>query len=1055
MSKFFINRPIVAMVISILMVIAGVVAMLSLPTAQFPKIAPPEIQVQTTYIGADAETVAQSVATPIEQQMAGVDNMNYMYSLNGSDGSLKLTVNFDIATETNTDQILSQMRVNQATSQLPSSVNQYGITVQKSTSAPLMLVALYSPTNTYDNVFLANYGIININDALTRVRGVASVTVFGAGQYAMRCWVNPDKLASLNVTVPEIINAIQTQNTVNPAGQIGSEPVPEGQQFTYTVRAPGRLPSAEEFGQIIVRAQPDGGVLRLKDVTRIELGAQTYNLQGRLNGKPAAILAIYQLPGSNAVETSAGVRKLMEESKLRFPQGLDYAIPLDTTLAVSEGLKEIQHTLFEAIVLVILVVYIFLQGWRATLIPLLAVPVSLIGTFIVFPLLGFSINTLSLFGLVLAIGLVVDDAIVVVEAVEHHIEHGLTPKQATVKAMEEVSGPVVAIALILTAVFVPTAFIPGITGRMYQQFAVTIAVSVIFSAFNALTLSPALSALLLKPRKPARGPLGAFFRWFNRIFGRATDGYVTACSHLIRKAGFSFVLLLVLTLAAGFFGKKIPTSFLPDEDQGFVYAGLQLPDASSLQRTSDAAKDVENIIMKTPGVEHVSSVIGYSMLSGVNTTYSAFFFISFKPWEERKAPEESYEAIKEHLTAGLSKVSSGLAFSFPPPAIPGVGTSGGVTFVLQDKSGKDIEFLGKNLQTFLAAARKRPELASITTTAQFGVPQVGVTVDKAKVLTQQINLAYVYQTLQTFMGGSLVNYFNRFGRQWQVYVQADGNYRTNANNLGKFYVRNNTGEMVPLSTLTGTDPRSGPGFTMRFNQFQSVQINASTAPGYSSGQAIAALEDTFKQTMPVEMGFDYMGMSYQEKKAAEGVSPIVVFAMAFVVVFLIMAAQYESWTLPFAVLLGTPIAVFGAFLALFGRRLENDVYAQIGLVMLIGLAAKNAILIVEFAKMEYDKGKPLVEASLTGAKLRLRPILMTAFAFILGCVPLWTASGAGGVSRQVLGTVVIGGMMAASLLAIFFIPVSFVVIERLGHRLGAAKPKVEEPAPDHTGAHAA
>ena len=650
MSKFFINRPIVAMVISILMVIAGVVAMLSLPTAQFPKIAPPEIQVQTTYLGADAETVAQSVATPIEQQMAGVDNMNYMYSLNGSDGSMKLTVNFDIATETNTDQILSQMRVNQATSQLPSSVNQYGVTVQKSTAAPLMMIALYSPTNLYDNIFLANYGIININDALTRIPGVASVTVFGAGQYAMRCWVNPDKLANLNITVPEIINAIQTQNTVNPAGQIGSEPVPQGQQFTYTVRAPGRLPSAEEFGNIIVRAQPDGGILRLKDVARIELGAQTYALQGRLDGKPSALLAIYQLPGSNAVQTAAGVRKLMEETKTRFPQGLDYVIPLDTTLAVTEGLKEIQHTLLEAIALVILVVYIFLQGWRATLIPLLAVPVSLIGTFIVFPLLGFSINTLSLFGLVLAIGLVVDDAIVVVEAVEHHIEHGLSPKEATVKAMDEVSGPVVAIALILSAVFVPTAFIPGITGRMYQQFAVTIAVSVIFSAFNALTLSPALSALLLKPRKPTRGPLGAFFKWFNRVFGRATDGYVSACGHLIHKAGFAFVLLLVLCLAAGFFGKKIPTSFLPDEDQGFVYAGLQLPDASSLQRTGDASKEVEDIIMKTPGVAHVSSVIGYSMLSGVNTTYSAFFWISLKPWEERKAPEEKYEAIKEHLT---------------------------------------------------------------------------------------------------------------------------------------------------------------------------------------------------------------------------------------------------------------------------------------------------------------------------------------------------------------------------------------------------------------------
>ncbi|MGA8043738.1 MAG: efflux RND transporter permease subunit, partial [Terracidiphilus sp.] len=820
--------------------------------------------------------------------------------------------------------------------------------------------------------------------------------------------------------------AIQTQNTVNPAGQIGGEPVPKGQNFTYTVRAPGRLPSAEEFGEIIVRAQPDGGILRLKDVARVELGAQTYALEGRLNGKPAAILAIYQLPGTNAVKTAEGVRKLMEEAKTRFPQGLDYVIPLDTTLAVTEGLKEIRTTLFEAIGLVILVVFIFLQGWRATLIPLLAVPVSLIGTFILFPALGFSINTLSLFGLVLAIGLVVDDAIVVVEAVEHHIEHGMTPKEATVKAMEEVSGPVVAIALILSAVFIPTAFIPGITGRMYQQFAVTIAVSVIISAFNALTLSPALSAMLLKPRKQGRGPLAMFFNWFNRVFGRATDGYVTACGYLIHKAGFSFILLLILTVAAGYFGKKIPTSFLPDEDQGFVYAGIQLPDASSLQRTSEAARQVEDLILKTPGVEHVSSVVGYNMLSGVNSTFNAFFFVSFKPWEERKSKEESYEAIKANINRALSGVTSGIAFSFPPPAIPGVGTSGGVTFVLQDRSGKDIAFLAKNLQTFLAAARKRPELSSVTTTALFGVPQVGVTVDKAKVLTQQVDLGSVYQTLQAFMGGSLVNYFNRFGRQWQVYVQADGEYRTDVRNLGKFYVKNASGEMVPLSTVTGTEKRSGPGFTMRFNQFNSVQLNASTAPGFSSGQAITALEETFKQTMPSEMGFDYMGMSYQEKKAAEGVSPAVVFALAFFIVFLIMAAQYESWTLPFAVLLGTPIAVFGAFLALFGRHLENDVYAQIGLVMLIGLAAKNAILIVEFAKMEYDKGKPLIEASLTGAKLRLRPILMTAFAFILGCVPLWTASGAGGISRQVLGTVVIGGMLAASILAIFFIPVSFV-----------------------------
>jgi HAE1 family hydrophobic/amphiphilic exporter-1 len=642
---------------------------------------------------------------------------------------------------------------------------------------------------------------------------------------------------------------------------------------------------------------------------------------------------------------------------------------------------------------------------------------------------------------------VVDDAIVVVEACEHHIEHGMTPHDAAIKAMEEVSSPVVAIALILAAVFIPTAFIPGITGRLYQQFAVTIAVSVLFSAFNALTLSPALCALLLRPKQESKGPLGAFFRWFNRVFGRATEGYVSACGHLIHKAGFAFLLLLVLSLAAGFFGKKTPSSFLPDEDQGYLYAGLQLPNAASLQRSSDAAREVEDVILKTPGVENVSSVMGYSMLSGVNTTYSSFFFVSLKDWDARKTPETSYEGIKSHLLRALSQIKSGLAFAFPPPAIPGVGASGGVTFVLEDRSGSGTPFLAKNAELFMAEARKRPELAGVMTTALFNVPQVGVKVDTAKVLSQQVSLGNVYQTLQAFMGGALVNFFNRFGLQWQVYIQADGAYRTNAENLGKFHVRNAAGQMVPLSTLTRVEATSGSEFIMRYNLYQCVQINASAAPGYSSGQAMTAMEEVFKKTMPSQMGYDYMGMSYQEYKAGQGVSPTTIFGLSFLVVFLIMAAQYESWTLPLSVLLGVPIAVFGAFLALYARKLDNDVYAQIGLVMLIGLSAKNAILIVEFAKAEYDRGATLIDAALTGARLRLRPILMTAFAFILGCVPLWTASGAGAISRQVLGSVVIGGMLAASLLNIFFIPVLFDVVQRLGN-LGKAKaPILEAPAP--------
>jgi len=1043
MAKFFINRPIVAMVIAIVMTIVGAVAILGLPIALFPNIAPPEVQVKAIYTGADAQTIEQSVATPIEQQMSGVDNMNYMSSVNANNGAMTLTVNFDIKTDPNTDQILAQMRSSQAASQLPAEVNAAGVTVQKSTAAPLMLISLYSPNGTFDSTFLANYAFINLNDQLTRVPGIASVTVFGAGQYAMRLWVRPDQLAKLNITIPEIVDAVKAQNAVNPAGQIGGEPVPTGQEFTYPVRATGRLQSEEEFGNIVVRANPDGSLVRVKDVARIQLGAQTYNLRGRLNGKPAAILALYQLPGSNAIAAAEGVKKLMAELAQRFPADLNYVVSLDTTKAVTEGLKEIEHTLLEAIVLVILVVYLFLQGWRATLIPLLAVPVSLVATFMLFPLLGFSINTLALFGLVLAIGLVVDDAIVVVEAVEHHIERGLSPKEAAFKAMEEVSGPVIGIALVLSAVFVPTAFIPGITGRLYQQFAVTIAVSVIFSAFNALTLSPALSALLLRPKKKSRGLLQRFFDGFNRAFGAATNGYVGVSRLFIRKGALAVLLLLAFGVAAGFVGGKLPSGFLPEEDQGYLYVGVQLPNGASLQRTDVVCKKIEDILARTPGIEYTSTVAGFNLLSGVQNTYSGFFFVTLKDWGERKNADEKYGAIKAHLQRELAKIPEGISFAFPPPAIPGVGASGGVTFLLQDRSGKDVAFLAQNVTKFLAAARQRPELGTLSTTFLPSVPQIFVNVDRDKVLKQGIELSQVFRTLQTFMGGYFINYFNRFGRQWQVFVQAEGEYRVNAQNLDQFFVRNSKGDSVPLSALTSITSTVGPEFTMRFNLYRSTQINAAAAPGYSTAQAMKALEEVFAQTMPNEMGFDYMGMSYQEKKAQQGVSPMVIFAMSLLFVFLILAAMYESWSLPFSVLLSVPVAVFGAFATLWLRHMENNVFAQIGLVMLIGLAAKNAILIVEFAKLEYEKGRPLIDAALEGARLRLRPILMTSFAFILGCVPLWRASGSGAVSRQVMGTCVIGGMLAASFLAIFLIPALFYVVEKIGgkkHPAAAALP---------------
>ena len=1064
MSKFFIKRPIVAMVIAILTVIVGAVTIVALPIAQFPNIAPPEIRLQATYPGADARTLEDAVAVPIEQQVNGVDNMTYMYSLNAtSNQQTSLIVDFDLKTDPNTDLILTQSREQLATGQLPPEVNSYGVNLKKSTTAPLMLIALYSPHGTHDATYLANYAYINLNDPMARSYGVGQTTVFGAGQYAMRLWVNPDQLAKLGITVTDIVNAIKSQNTVNPAGQVGGEPAPRDQQFTYAVLAQGRLTTPEQFGNIIVREASNGGTVRVKDVARVELGTQDYSQVSRLNGKPSASIAVYQLPGSNAVQTVAGVRKLIAQMKQSFPEDVDYAISLDQTMPVTEGMKEIAETLVIAIFLVILVVYLFLQDWRATLIPMLAVPVSLIGTFILFPLFGFSINTLSMLGLVLAIGLVVDDAIVVVEGVQRHIEEGLAPRDAAQKAMAELSGPVVGIALVLASVFVPTAFIPGITGRLYQQFALTIALSVILSAFNALTLSPALAGLLLRPTPLAgesRGALGRFFGAFNRYFERSTNSFVRLSGGMIRKGALVMALLAACVIAGVLFSSHLPSSFLPDEDQGYLYVNLQLPNAASQERTSAAAAQVEKILASTPGVEYTTSVIGFSLLSYVRVSYNAFFWVTLKPWDERKNRTQQFQAIKARLNQELRQLPAGTVFSFSPPAIPGVGTAGGFTFVLEDRAGMDIQFLANNLARFLEAARKRPEIGSISTTFLPSVPQQFVNVDREKALKQGVALTDVYNTIQAYMGGLFVNYFNEFGRTWQVYVEAEAPYRSNTSNLGQFYVRNNQGEALPLTSLAGFEARSGPEFTMRYNEYRSAQINGSAAPGYSSDQATAALEDVFKQTMPREMGFGYMGMSYQEQKARQGVPALVIFGFSLLFVFLVLAALYESWSMPFSVLLTTPVAVFGAIAALWLRRvllaaylpaymvqIENDVYTQIGLVMLIGLGAKNSILIVAFAKEEYERGRSLADAALEAARLRLRPLLMTSFAFILGCVPLWTASGAGAIARQVIGTTVIGGMVAETFIGRFFVPAIFVLVEKLSGTKSSASGVDPLPSP--------
>jgi hydrophobe/amphiphile efflux-1 (HAE1) family protein len=1049
MAQFFIRRPIVAMVISILIVLIGLKTIGSLPIEQYPQLAPPNIQVSATYPGASAEVVEQSVATPIEQQVNGVDGMLYMKSLNSSDGRMLLNVTFEVGSDLDTANMLTQNRVAQAQSRLAQEVIAQGITVKKVNPSILMVVSLHAPEGVYDDLFLNNYAVLNVRDALLRVPGISQVDMAGGAEYGMRIWLDPDKLAKLGLTPADVIGAIREENVQAPAGQIGAAPSRADQETTLTVRAPGRLTSPEAFGDVLVRATDDGRQVRVRDIARIELGAEFYKSFGRFNGAGAAVMLVYLAPGANQIESARGVYRSLEELKAYFPAGVDYAITYDSTPAVEASIEEIFTTLYEAIILVVLVVFVFLQNARATLIPLLAIPVSLIGTFIFFPLLGFSINTLSMFGLVLAIGTVVDDAIVVVEAVMFHIERGLSPREATAQAMREVTGPVIGTTMIMVAVFVPVAFIGGLTGRMYEQFALTIAVAVLISSFNALSLSPALASLLLRPNAIERSPLRGFYRLFNRGFARTTEGYMRITSALARRAALSLLAIGAVAIGAGGLSRVVPSGFVPIEDQGILMANLQLPRAASLERTRAVAAQVEAILATTPGVASYNTIGGMSFLSGTFAPNAASFFIRLDPWDERTDPATQLRGLVTGLRQRLAAIPEGVAFPFVPPSLPGFGASGGFTVLLQDRSGTlTIEELGEQTRTFFAAAAERPELTGLFTSFDPLVPQVALDIDREKARTLGVALPDVFATLQASLGGAYVNDFNRFGRLYRVFVQAGADFRQSPEDIGRFYVRSrSTGLMIPLSTLVTVTPSSGAEAVVRYNLMRSVEISGQAGAGYSSGQAMAALEEVAAEVLPRELGLAFTGLSYQERTAP---SPTPTLILAIIFVFLLLAALYESWSLPWSVLLITPAVMLGSLLAVWLFRFDNNVYVQIGLVMLVGLAAKNAILIVEFAKMQREAGADLVASAIEAARLRFRPILMTAFSFILGVLPLVMATGSGANARRMMGMAVLSGMLIATILGVFLTPAFFVVVERWAARFKSKPSPPTLPLPPST-----
>jgi hydrophobe/amphiphile efflux-1 (HAE1) family protein len=1049
MARFFIDRPVFAIVIAIVIVILGCVAIPTLPIATYPEVVPPVVQITAVYQGGNATDLEKTVSQPIEQQLTGLDGMLYYFARASNNGTLTIDVTFELGTDPDLATVKVQNKVSVALPLLPPEVQHVGVTTKKVSSSFLLFVALTAPDNRYDMLFLNNYAAINLVDRIGSLPGVGNAVLGGAQNYSMRVWVNPDKMAKLQLTATDIDNAIQAQNRQNPAGSLGQPPVPTGIDYQYPVNASGRLVTAQQFGDIIIRAQPDGSLLRVRDIGEVELGAQDYGNFTYWNRREAAFIIVYLSPGANAVDTQRQVMKFMELAKQSFPAGLEYKIPYDSTRFVTRSISEVIETLFIAVLLVILVVFIFLQNWRATLIPLLTVPVAVVGTFALFPFLHFSINTTSLFGLVLAIGIVVDDAIVVVEAVQLNIDRGMNPREATIRAMDEVSGPVIAIACILAAVFIPVAFLGGISGQIYRQFALTIVASVLLSAFNALSLSPALSAMILKPKDPVcRGLLAKLFREFNKAFDWTTNQYLSGARGLIRKAFFALLALGAVYIGTGALFKILPSGFLPEEDQGVFISSVRLPDGASIERNVETSKQVENVLKTTPGIADTSVVGGLDVPTATNNSNVSTVFATLTPWDDRKAKNVQFENILAAVQQRYYGIKDGFIFAFGLPPILGLGTSGGFEFMLEDRAGGDIEALAQATDQLVAAARSRPELQNVVSTFRNTVPQYKVEVDRDKVQTMGVPITDVYDALQTFLGGLYVNDFNRFGRTWRVYLQAEPDFRRHPSDINRFYVRTAQGDMVPLSTLARTESMVGPDVIYRYNRYRAVKILGSAAPGYSSGQAAAVMEQLARQ-LPNGFGYEWTGTVYQQR-LAEGKEGYT-FGLASVLVFLFLAALYESWSTPFSVILAVPLGIFGALLGIFSRHYDYDVYTQIGIVTLIGLAAKNAILIVEFAKLRQEEGMTIEDSAIEAAHLRLRPILMTSFAFILGVLPLAIATGAGAGARRALGTAVLSGMLAATLLAVFIVPVLYVVVNRIALRQRRPREAPQVPEPVHAG----